>query len=114
MEDTANKMQEDKGLISSLLRMFPMFEIHLSFGDEYLDALYIKCINCKRETALDPETSFNWVYDEIVTKFVLNEMLNHVGMSWIISSNREMEYEMNKTNHQDWLNKVPCYNTSIY
>ena len=73
----------------------------------------IKCINCKRETGLDSETSFTWVYDEIVTKFVLNSMLHHVGMSWIIRSNQEMEYEMNKTNHQDWLNKGPWYNISI-
>ena len=40
-------------------------------------------------------------------------MLHHVGMSWIISSNQEMEYEMDQTNHQDWLNKGPWYNTSI-
>ena len=67
MEHTANKIQEYKGLISSLLKMFSMFEIRLSFGDEYLDALSIKCINCKRETGLNSETSFTWVYDEIVT-----------------------------------------------
>ena len=96
MEHTGNKMQEDKGLISSLLKMFAMFEIRLGFGDEDLDALVIKCINCKRKTGLDSETSFTWVYDEIVTKFVLNTMLHHVGMSWIISSKREMEYEMKK------------------
>ena len=40
-------------------------------------------------------------------------MLHHVGISWIISSNREKEYEMNETNHRDWLNKGPWYNTSI-
>ena len=57
--------------------------------------------------------SIIWVYDEIVTKFVLNAMLHHVVMSWIISSNREMEYEMNKTDHQDWLNKGPWYNRPI-
>ena len=33
-------------------------------------------------------------------------------MSWIISSNQEMEYEMDENNHQDWLNKGPWYNTS--
>ena len=92
MEHTANKMQENKGLISSLLKMFAMFKIRLSFGDKDLDALSIKCINCKRETGLYSETSFTWVYDEIVSKFVLNAMLHHVGMSWTISSNREMEY----------------------
>ena len=81
MEHTENKMQYDKGLISSLLKMFSMFEIRLSFGDKYLDTFSIKCINCKRETGLNSETSFTWVYDEIVTKVVLNKMLHQVGMS---------------------------------
>ena len=95
MEHTANKMQDDKGPISSLLKMFSMFKIRLSYGDKDLDTVSLKCINCKRETGLDSETSFTWVYDEIVTKFVLNAMLHHVGMSWIISSNQEMYYEIN-------------------
>ena len=92
MEHTENKIQENKGLISSLLKMFSMFEIRLSFGNKELDVFSNKCIICKRETGLDSETSFTWVYNEIVTKFVLNEMLHCFGMSWIISSNREMEY----------------------
>ena len=75
--------------------------------------LSIKCINCKRKTTLDSKTNFTWLYNDIVTKFVLNTMLHHVGMSWIISSNQEMDYVINKTNHQDWLNKSPWYNTSI-
>ena len=41
----------------------------------------MKCINCKTETGLDSKTNFTWVYDEIVTKFMLNAILNHVGMS---------------------------------
>ena len=40
-------------------------------------------------------------------------MLHHVGMSWIISSNQEMAYEINKSNHLDWLNKFPWYNRNI-
>ena len=40
-------------------------------------------------------------------------MLHHVGMSWMISSNQEMEYETNETDHQDYLNKGSWYNTSI-
>ena len=72
-----------------------MFEIRLSYGDKELDVLSIKCINCKRETGLNSETNFTWVYDEIVTKFVLYAMLHHFGISWIISSNQEMEYELN-------------------
>ena len=48
MEHTANKMRENNGLISSLLKMFAVFEICLSYGDEKLDVVSIKCINCKR------------------------------------------------------------------
>ena len=49
----------------------------------------------------------------MITKFVLNAILHHVGMSWIISSNEEMKYEIDESNHQDFLIKVPWYNTSI-
>ena len=88
--------------------MFSMFKIRFSYGDKDLDTVSLKCINCKRETVLDPETSFTWVYDEIITKSVLNAMLHHVGTSWIISSNQEMKYGMNnESNHLDWLNKGP-------
>ena len=34
-------------------------------------------------------------------------------MSWIICSNKEMKYEIDEINHQDWLNKGPWYNTAI-
>ena len=68
--------------------MFVMFEIGLSYEEKELDVFSIKCINCKRETGLNSETNFTWVYDEIVTKFVLNAMLHHIAMSYIISSNR--------------------------
>ena len=44
---------------------------------------------------------------------MLNAILYHVGMSWIISSNEEIKYEMDKNNHQDWLNKGPWYNAAI-
>ena len=45
--------------------------------------------------------------------FLLNTILHYVGMSWIISSNKEMKYELDKNNHQDWFNKGPWYNKSI-
>ena len=62
----------------------------------------LKCIKCKKEIGLNSETPFPWVYDEVITNFVLNAMLHHVGMSWIIRSNQEMEYDMNtKRNHLD-------------
>ena len=40
-------------------------------------------------------------------------MLHHVSMSWINNSNREMQYEMNETNHQYLLRKCPWLNRSI-
>ena len=62
-----------------------MFEILLSCGDDDLDIVSLKCINCKKERGLNSETGFTWVYDQVITKFVLNEMLHHIVMSWIIS-----------------------------
>ena len=74
----------------------------------------LMCIHCKKETGLNSETNFTWVYDKIISKFVLKAMLHHVGMSWIIISNQEMEYEMTtKSNHLDLLNKGPWYNKNI-
>ena len=80
MEHTANNMRGNNGLISSLLKLFSMFDICLSYGDKALDAISIKCIDCKIETCLDTKINFTWVYDEIVNKFVLSAMLHHVGM----------------------------------
>ena len=34
-------------------------------------------------------------------------------MLWIISSKEEIIYEIDKNNHQYWLNKVPRYNTAM-
>ena len=91
-----------------------MFEIRLIYGDKDLETLCLKCIHCKKETGLNSETNFTWVYDKVITKFLLNKMLHHVGMSWIIISNQEMEYYMTtKNNHLDWLNKGPWYNKNI-
>ena len=64
MEHNVNIMQDDTHLISSLLKMFSMFEIRLSYGEKGLDTLSLKFINCKRETGLYPETNFTWVYDK--------------------------------------------------
>ena len=75
-----------------------MFEICLSYKKGILDIISLNCTNCKRETGLDSEKNFSWLIDEVITKFVLNSILHHVGMSWITSSNKEMKYEMNGKN----------------
>ena len=43
---------------------------------------------------------------------MLNAILHHVGMSWIISSNDEMKYKIDKINPQDLLDKSTWYNTA--
>ena len=93
MEYTGNIMQDDTHLTSSSLKIFSMFEIRLSCGDDDLDIVSLKFINCKKETGLNSETGFSGFYDEVITQFVLNAMLHRVGMSWIISSKKEMDYD---------------------
>ena len=50
----------------------------------------------------------------MIYKFVLKEILHHVGISWIICSNREMKYKIDEINHPDWLNRDPWYKPAIY
>ena len=52
--------------------------------------------------------------DDVITQFVLNAMLHHVGMSCIISSKKEMDYD-NFTNSKnlDWFDTVPWHNKNI-
>ena len=40
----------------------------------------------------------NTKYKDIITSFVLNKILQHVGMSWIIETNKQMKYDMDKHN----------------
>ena len=49
----------------------------------------------------------------MITKFVLNTVFHHVSMSWIISSNDEIKYEIDEINNQEWLNKGLWYNTDL-
>ena len=44
---------------------------------------------------------------------MLNSILNHVGISWIISSKNEILYETEENNHPNWFNKHPWYITAI-
>ena len=70
-----------------------MFELHLIGDKEKLDVIAIMCINCKKETVLYLRTS---TFEEIITKFVLNEILHHVVLSWIICSNKKINMKWTK------------------
>ena len=67
MEYTRNIMQDNTYLMLSLLKMFSMFEIRLSCGDDNLEKLCLKCVNCKKEIGLNEETGFKEFYDEVIT-----------------------------------------------
>ena len=110
MEHTANILKQNKGLIPLLLKDFSMFELRLIDDRDKVEAIAIRCINSKKETGLYLRTL---TLEEMITKFVLNAISHHVGMSWIICSNEKMKYEIDKNNHPDWLNKGPWYNTAI-
>ena len=68
-----------------------------------------KCINCDRSTGLLLKVK---TFKEMITKFLINTKLPHVGLSWIIYSSKKMNYDIKENNHPDWLNKVPRYNTA--
>ena len=67
-EHTGNIMQDDTHIISSLLKMFSMFKIRLSYGEKDLDTLCLKCIHCKKETGLNSKS--------ILPGFMIKSSLN--------------------------------------
>ena len=55
----------------------------------------------------------NTTYQDIITTFVLDKMLHHVGMLWIIETHEKLKYDTEKHN-SDWMIGGPWYNTYIY
>ena len=41
---------------------------------------------------------FNTKYQDIIKNIVLNTMLHHVGMLWIIEKHEKLQYKMDKHN----------------
>ena len=56
MEYTGNDMISDIPLTTSLLKMFSMFGIIMTVGDDHVDELSLMCNNCKRKTHLEPKS----------------------------------------------------------
>ena len=57
-----------------------MYELRLIDDGDKVEAVDIRCINCKKEIGLYLITS---TLEEMITKFLLNAILHHVGMSFI-------------------------------
>ena len=54
----------------------------------------------------------NTTYQDIITTFVLNTILHHFGMLWIIETHEYLQYDMDKHN-SECMSGGPWYNTSI-
>ena len=54
----------------------------------------------------------NTTYQDIFTTFVLNTMLHHVVMVWIIETHKKLQYDMDKHNSEQTTD-VPWCNRSI-
>ena len=66
-----------------------------------MESIGVNCFICNKDTVL----YLNYTtIKETITKFVLNPILHHMGMSWIICSKNEMLYEIEKNDHPNWFN----------
>ena len=87
MEYTGKDMISDISLTTSLLKMFSMFSVKITVRDDAVNKVSLMCINCKRKIGLEPKSGKEF-YDKMITPFLMNSMLHHVGMSWMISSKK--------------------------
>ena len=85
-------MITDKSLTISLLKMFSMFSVIFTVLEGNVNEVTLKCMNCKRKTYLQHKSDKEFI-DKMITPFMMNSMLHHVGMSWMISSKKDMDYE---------------------
>ena len=59
-----------------------------------------------------PMDIINTTYQDIIISFVLNTVLRHVDMLWIIKINQHLEYGTDKHNSY-WMTGGLWYNTSV-
>ena len=106
-------MISDITLTTSLLKMLSMFEISMTVRDVHVDEVSLMCINCKISTGLKQKSGKEF-YDKMITPFVMNSMLCHIGISWMISSKKEMDYD-NFSHHENvaWFETGPWHNKNI-
>ena len=97
--------------------MFSMFQMRFWYDDEHddqnnVESIVIRCSNCGKETGLSMK-NMNTNHENIIISFVLNIVLHHVGMSWIIETQEQLRYDLEKYNTYritggTWYNKYIC------
>ena len=70
-----------------------------------MENVAIRCSICGKSTGTSMK-NMNKNYNDIIAQFVLNTMLHHIGMSWIIKTNQQLKYDIKKHNH-DWIKGGP-------
>ena len=72
-----------------------MFQLCIFYDKENEEENFVEAISikCDKDTGLYLKDT---IIEEIITTFVLNAILYHVGMSWIIYSKKKMFYEIEK------------------
>ena len=115
---TADKIENDGNILPSLLKLFSMFNIKYWWNTrgDYLKQTVVKvairCSNRGKETIIDVDI-LNTTYQYIITTLLLNKMLHHIGMLYIIENCEQLNYDIDIKNSY-LLTGGPWYNTSIY
>ena len=114
---TADKIENDGNILPSLLKLFSMFNIKYWWntrGDylkQTVENFATRCSNCGKEKIIDVDF-LDTTYQDIITTFVLNTMLHHVGMIWIIENNKDLKYDMDILN-SDYMTGGQWYNIGM-
>ena len=74
--------------------MFSLFHIPFWYNKGHVDqnklgSIAIRCINCGKQASLSMKIMNN-NYKDIITLFLLNAVLHHVGVTWIIKTNKHL------------------------
>ena len=94
MEYTVYNIDTEITLLPLLLKISSMSKMRFWYDTEtveekYLETIAISYSNCGKETGFSMK-NMNANYKDIITNFLLNTMSNHVGMSWIIETNKQL------------------------
>ena len=76
-----------------------------------VEHIAIRCSNCGKETMMSMD-NMNTKHKDTITSFMLNTVLHHVCMLWIIETHEQLKYYMYKHN-SDWITGGTWYNTFI-
>ena len=70
-----------------------------------MEKVAIRCNNCGKEKIIDVDL-LKTNYQEIITTFVLNTMLHHVDMIWIIENHEDLKCDIDIQNSY-WMTGGP-------